>query len=446
MSANSYYRPLWKEGMFLAPQHMQQSENYRDAVESVLVKAVPPYPWGISKIDIDTHQFTNSHFSLNELQAITGSYEVVQYPGNIEIPSRSFERLFTEPNQKLGIYLGIPDYEKNSANLLGDRIDLADERVRYRALETSIFDENTGEMERAVEVRMIRGRLFFEGEDTAGYSLLPIARLRPAPNMEGAILDEKYVPPILALSACPPLQKSLQGVTAKLVALQSNLMRSMGSKSVVEWCGDPRGAELMFKIQAANQAFFVLNQISGTNSISPFDAYTELLRAVGLLWAFKGTENIAKVPFYDHSKLDNCFGTIVDVLRKLISIADVQSYVSRKFSAVQGRMEVDMESSWLKRKLYIRVSGAGEYGDVINKLTGLKLCAPSHFNQVLQRRIQALQVHWLRTPPPSLPAVPGCVYAEIAMGGPFWPGVEKELALAVGASNPLPFQFELYVE
>lgn len=446
MSANNFFRPLWKEGMFLAPQHLQQSENYRDAIESLLVKAVPPYPWGISNIEIDTHQFTNSHFSLNELQAITSSYEVVQYPGNIEIPSRSFDGLFTEPNQKLGVFLGIPDYKKNSPNLQSDRKDVEGERIRFRAVETSIFDENTGEMERAVEVRMLQGRLFFEGEDTQGYSLLPIARLRPAPNMEGGILDEKYVPPILQVSAWPALQKSLQGVSAKLVALQANLMRSMGSKRVVEWCSDPRGVELMFKIQAANQAFFVLNQVSGTNSISPFEAYTELLRAVGLLWAFKGTERIAKVPFYDHVKLDSCFGITVDILRKLISITDVQSYISRKFSAVQGRMEVDLESDWLRRKLYLRVSGAGEYGDVIKRLSGLKLCAPSHFSQVLQRRIQALQVHWTRTPPPSLPAVSGCVYAEIAMGGPFWPGVEKELALAVGASDPLPFQFELFVE
>lgn len=446
MSANSYYRPLWKEGMFLAPQHMQQLENYRDAIESLLVKATPPYPWGILAMDIDTHQFTNSHFSLNELQAITSSYEIIRYPGNIEIPSRSFEGLFSDPQHKLGVFLGIPDYEKNSANLLSTSTAMEGERIRYQAVEATVSDENSGEMERAVEVRMLRGRLFFEGEDTQGYSLLPIARLRPAPNMEGAILDEKYVPPLLELSAWPSLQKSLQGVIAKLTALQSNLMRSVGSKSVVEWCGDPRGVELMFKIQAANQAFFVLNQVAGTNSIPPYDAYTELLRAVGLLWVFKGREQIAKVPFYDHLKLDNCFGTVVDVLRKLISIADVQSYISRKFSAVQGRMEVDLESGWLQRKMYIRVSGAGEYGDVINSLVGLKVCAPSHFEQVLQRRIQALQVQWLRTSPPALPAVPGCVYAEITRSGPFWPGVEKELAIAVGASNPLQFQFELFVE
>lgn len=449
MSVSNFYRPLWKEGMFLAPQHLQQSENYRDAIESVLTHASPPYPWGISSIEIDTNQFSNFQFVVNGLRAITHSNEILCYPGNVEIPSRSFEGFFSDPQQKLMVYLGIPVFEQNSPNLQDDSRGKNDgERYRYRCKEMQAVDENSGESERSIELRITKGRLFFEGEDTQGYQLLPLASLGVESNMNGAMLDTLYIPPLLSVSGWDFLSKLIQGLAAKLTALQSNLMRSLGSKRIVEWCADPRGAELMFKVQAVNQAFFVVQQIGATPGVTPYEAYTELMRVVGMFWAFKAKEQISKLPFYEHLKIGACFTAADEVLRKLISIIDVQSYVFRKFKPAQGRMEVDLDSEWIPkdRKLYIRVSGAGDYGEVIKKLSGVKLCAPSHYTQVLQRRIQALQIQWLRRSPGSLPASEGTVYAEVIKEGPFWPGVEKELAFALGTYEELPYQFELYVE
>jgi type VI secretion system protein ImpJ len=445
----NHCRPLWKEGMFLAPQHMQQADNYRDEAESLLTHAQLPCPWGIESLNIDTNLLSSYQFVVQELKAISPSQDIILFPGNIEIPSRSFEGVLSDPQQSVKVYAGIPDYQMNGSNLL-ENADAVSEagRQRYKTVELELADENTGLSERMIQIRKIRGRLLLEGEDTQGFQLLPIARIKPAPNMQGAVLDDTYIPPLLMVSACEPLYESLKGAVTKLTTLQSNLQRAAGVKGIEEWCSGPRGIELILKILAVNQIMPTMQQISHASDVSPFFAYNELLRAIGTFWTFKGDAQIKTAPFYDHLRLGECFESSIEIFRKLCTILDARGYIRRQFVSNRGRMEVDLEREWLSggRKLYLCVSGAGGFSEVMKRMSAIKVCAPSHFVQVLQRRIQAVQLSWMRQPPSSLPAAEGAVYAEIIQSGRFWPGVVTEGALAVGSAEKFPYRLDLFVE
>ena len=447
--SRDHFRPLWKEGMFLAPQHMQQSDNYRDQVGTILTHAQLPFPWGTDRISVDENLLSSFQFTVQQLQAVSPSQEVVFFPGNIEIPSRSFEGVLSDPQQRVKVYLGIPDYQQEGPNLQ-EEVDMANNtgRQRYAAQDLELADENSGLSERTIQIRKIRGRIFFEGEDVHGFELLPIARIKPAPNMQGAVLDDTYIPPLLRISAWNPLEERLKEVATKLTTLQSNLLRSVGSKKVVEWVSGPRGVELIMKIQAVNQVMLAMQQISRSTDLPPFVAFHELLRTIGTFWTFKGDTKLPTVPFYDHLGLGECYNTALEIFRKLYAILDTQGYIQRQFNPNQGRMEVNLDTEWLsgQRKLYICITGAGEYSDVIKRMAAVKVCAPSHFVQVLQRRIQAVQLQWLRQPPSSLPASQGAVYAEVMQSGRFWPGVVTEKALAVGSAEKFPFRLDLFVE
>ena len=448
MSRN-HCRPLWKEGMFLAPQHMQQADNYRDAVGCLSTHAQLPCPWGIELLEIDKNMLPSFQFTVQTLKAITPSQESILFPGNIDIPSRSFEGMLSDPQQTMKVYVGIPDHQTNGANLL-EESDVVSEagRQRYKSVEMELPDENTGISERMIQIRKIRGRLLFEGEDMQGFQLLPIARIQPAPNMQGAIMDELYIPPLLMVSASEHLPKKIKGVIAKLSTLQSNLQRAVGSRGLVEWCGGPRGVELILKMQAVNQVLLTMQQLGHISDLSPFFAYYELLKAIGTFWTFKGDAELKTAPYYDHMRLGECFESSIETLRQLCTILDARGYIRREFVANQGRMEVDLDREWLsgERKLYLCVSGAGGYTEVMQRMAAIKVCAPSHFVQVLQRRIQAVQLSWLRHPPSSLPAGEGAVYAEILQSGRFWPGVVTEGALAVGSAEKFPYRLDLFVE
>lgn len=447
--SKDFNKPLWKEGMFLAPQHMQQLENYRDSVAGLLAHAQLPFPWGVETIKIDENFLPSFQFIVHQLKAVTPSCEAIFFPGNLEIPSRSFEGVMSDPQQRVHVYLGIPDYQQDGPNLSEETEgNIAVGRQRYRSVEMELADENSGLNRRMIQVRKIRGRLFFEGEDMQGYQIMPIARIKPAPNMQGAMLDETYIPPLLRVFGWTPLQESVSGIAARLAAVQSNLQRAMGAKGVSLWCTSPRGIEMLLKMQAVNQVLVNLQQVSSAVDLPPFFAYSELLRAIGTFWTFKGDQPLKAAPFYDHFKIGDIFNTSIDIFRKLCAILDAQGYIQRQFVFTNDRMEVDLEQEWLTgdRKLYLCVNGAGGYAEIIKTMSSLKVCAPSHFVQVLQRRIQAVQFQWMRQPPSSLPATEGSVYAEILQSGRFWPGIVTERAIAVGSSEKFPYRFDLFVE
>jgi type VI secretion system protein ImpJ len=446
MTSNNSASPLWKEGMFLTPQHLQQLERCQSSSARAYNHVAPPYPWGVKAIEIETAALSAFSFKLAKLEAITADGALIFWPGNIVIPSRGFEGFFSDLHQSARVYLGIPDFVHGGANL-EEGEGKSGAAARFTTAQVELTDENSGQFPRDIQLKLYKGKIFFEGEDMQGHQVLPLARIKPTPNLDGAVIDELYMPPVLNLGAWPSLAQLAQNLAAKVNAAQSNLMRAVGEREIVELCGTPRGLELLYKIRAVNLAAFEMAQMSQTDLLPPYEFYLGILRIIGALWVFKGGEAIAKPPAYDHNNLGDCFTGAAGALTKLLSLLSVQNYIQRAFVPRHEHLEVDLEPDWVKgeRKIYLRVSGAGDFEEAVKRLASVKLCAPTHLAQVLQRRMQGLEVKWTRRPPSVLPASLGGVFGEISQSGPFWPGVQEELMLAAGASEEIAYKFEIFV-
>jgi len=266
--------------------------------------------------------------------------------------------------------------------------------------------------------------------------------------MEGAQFDERYVPPVTSIGAWPPMLKLTQSLATKMNSSQANLARAAGEREIVELCSSPRGIELLMKYQTVGQSAIVMHQLSRNDGVSPYLVFCELLRAIGMLRAFAGSEVLPQVPEYEHRNLGECMQGLAAVLDKLLGLLAVHSNIHRPFVSNAGRMEVDLEPDWLTggRRLFIRVTGAGGYEETVKKMAAVKICAPTHFAQVVQRRLQGVQVAWMRRQPNTLPPAEGGVYGEIRQSGQFWTGVQNELALVAGGAEEMPYRFDLFVE
>jgi type VI secretion system protein ImpJ len=432
--------------MFLTPQHLQQLDRFRDALNVLLREAAAPYPWGIYRIQVDETALANNQFLLVELQVLMLDGTPLLTPGNLEVASRSCEGLLGDATDRKLVYLGVPDYLPSSPNLAdGSGGAVA---ARFFAAEQDVVDENTGLAERRIQLKRIRGRILFEGEDPQGFQVLPLGRLRPGANMEGVAIDERYVPPVLQLSSWPPLLKAAEGLAAKLASAQASLSRSLAERDLVELCPDARGLELLLKAQPINQGALMLRQLCRTGGVTPFQFYLELLRTIGSLLALKGALQLGKLPMYDHRHLGQCFRAAATVLDKLLGYLSVKNYVQRPFVAGDGLMEVELDQEWREgdRLVFVRVSGAGDYDSVVKKMGSVKFCSPAHFQQLLQRRMQGLQIKWQRRTPSGLPSGEGGIFGEITRSGQFWTGVTQELTLVAGGAEELPYRFDLFVE
>ena len=53
-------RIVWTEGMFLGPQHFQQSDRFRAGELRFLQETFEPYAWGVRLADFDLEDLGNS--------------------------------------------------------------------------------------------------------------------------------------------------------------------------------------------------------------------------------------------------------------------------------------------------------------------------------------------------------------------------------------------------
>jgi type VI secretion system protein ImpJ len=62
---------LWTEGLFLQPQHFQQSDRYVESLINGLARRIPTYAWGLSEFEIDEEILKVGQFSLKACSGLT---------------------------------------------------------------------------------------------------------------------------------------------------------------------------------------------------------------------------------------------------------------------------------------------------------------------------------------------------------------------------------------
>ena len=90
MSSQQRSPVAWTEGMFLRPQHLQQQELFLEDRLGARIRAVDPFQWGISEVEIDEEALSDNRVEILRLRAILPGGAVVAYPGNAVVESREF--------------------------------------------------------------------------------------------------------------------------------------------------------------------------------------------------------------------------------------------------------------------------------------------------------------------------------------------------------------------
>ena len=442
MAITDFCGPLWAEGLFLTPQHFQHFERNREITDWTRHSLLNTYPWGVSEIDIEHSALNAYQFVLQKFEGVMPGGLVLRMPGNLSCPSRSFDQALTDPAKRLVIYLGVAD-------LLPDQPNLSDgesgNTPRYTGDEIELPDENTGKFQQKIRVKRVVGRIFFEGEDTSGYQVMPLAQVKIAPTSDGAVLCDDFISPTLRIGSVLQLRNIAQSITTALGASVNNLASGFENRTFTELLGLPRGTEMALKLMALNRNYQVIRQETRAGLLHPFAFYLELLRLCGELWVFKGNETIAPPPPYDHSNLGHCFQEMVRVIERLLTCMPIIYYEQRSFVPSGDHLEVTLEPDWISnhRSFYIRINEISDFQEAVNTMVNAKLCAPADLPGIIQRRLKALPVTWLQTAPKVLPA--SGVYGKIETTDSHFDAVRGQLRLALGGMDDGPYSFELFV-
>lgn len=443
---------LWREGMFLFPQHLQAFSRELAAQIQAAGSIGVVGNWGLLELAVDDDALQEDAFSVERATIVLRDGALASFPLNGVIKKREFAEHFSGP--ELDVYLGVPTAQSGVPQIGSD-----DERLhRYRVLRDEVLDENDREGRREMEFRQYQGQLFFGEEDRSGFDSVPIARLaRAGKPKTRSVLSTTYIPPVLRCGASPVLSNGLTAVAERARAQSRDLasrMPDLARLSSVERGSDVQG---LFKLQAVNQCVGLLEQAAALDALHPFQVYQTLTGAIGALSVFGAGRVVPELPAYDHGDLDGCFRTVFDAVNSLLVAEEAAPYDQAPFKPDDvrpGLYSSDLPAEWVDRQgIFHLAVEIAEEPDTVREMVaaGVKLLAEQDIERVLQGVMPGIELRHERVPPLSFPKRDTLHYFAIETEGESrdqWLRIlqsrSAQVLSAMGSPDDVSFHF--YVE
>ena len=427
---------IWKEGMFLQPQHFQQAERYMLDIMNDRLKALMPYYYGIAEVQVDRDALANSLFTLTRCSGVLPDGISFEVPKKEPLPApRSFADHFATERQSLEVFLALPVAMSGKANVASGSDGASG--VRFRGKMVSLVDEVMGAQKKEIEVGACNFTILFGDESLDNHASLQIARL--VRNASGTVvLDDTYVPPCLVVAASPRVLDHLRGLLELLLARIASL--SQGRRQVQGGFAEfSSSEETAFRLlQTLNTYTPLINHHHVMPQIHPFDLFCLLTRFSGALCTFSSDVSIRNLPRYDHHNLAAVFERFISVVRSVLG-ADISA------GSVNLPVEQVRPSTYYAKSPDPRLfagarfffgmcaSGVAERELIVSVVRRIKICSQAKLDLLISSAMPGVQLIHASKPPEKLSTKPDYVYFSFDQNSDLW----KEIA----ATGVIAFYF-----
>lgn len=342
-------KPVWYEGMTMAPHHLQQADEYHEVALNSRVGAHVPYPRGVLWFKLSESDRVNHRFKIERLEVVTDDGMLISIPEHDPAPEGvAVGQLFTASDAVVDVYLAVPEVGEDQNFLLDGGSSPHEHKpmLRYRSVPGHVADQTTGKNRLWIDFAHKNIRLLFGDEPRTGYSTILIARIRK--TAEGFELVGEHVPPLLNVQASPWLEAELAKLTAKLQDkirhLSDESPQAGGAPLLLSLNHDITNSWLLYTV---NTAYPVLDSLRRLPLLHPLQLYTELLRLDGALATFSDRARQEASIAYDHDALFQTFNPLFRRIHRLLDHVRPTDYVRVPLtSAVEGRYAGPLAAPW----------------------------------------------------------------------------------------------------
>ncbi len=424
--------PLWREGMMLGPQHLQQADRACADQLAMAMRAVAPLAHGVVRLQHDPAALAAGVFRLLALEAVLPDSTAVRCDDPDELPAAvALSERWPTGETACPVYLAL-----SMPAISG--VDVSDEgvhegrRTRWRR-RTAELPDATGGRPRLVELRLANLRLVLGGENLDDASVLPIARL-VHPAADRFEFDATSAPPCVRIDAAPALLGHLRRIEELIAARVTELIahRRSRARGLVEFAVADIGAVLTLQTLGAHLA--VLRQRQAAGWIHPASMHEQLVALCGELAALDGGSDAGDLPSYDHH----------------------QPHVG--FSALEGRLRALLRSVVHTRYVPIPVTRAGERllaGSIPEQVTAgaqvflaivsdipaervirdvplrARIASQGRIDALVAASMAGIRATYVPVPPQEIPVQPGGSYFRLEPLGSEWDLAMRTRSLAV---------------
>jgi type VI secretion system protein ImpJ len=329
----------WHEGLFLQPHHLQRMQRSVHDQIGAERRLASPFPYGLIEARLSRGDLENQRIRFERLRAVMPSGQILDYPGNAELPSLDIKQALAKSLGGFQVSLGVPLWQSERANTFATTGE-PDTRVKmlYRVHEQEFADENSGENRKPLQVRRLNARLMMDHEDPADMELLPLMRILRATGEEIGLprQDPEYVPPCFVLSGSPVLRELVRELVGEVEASRKELVVQVarGGFSLDTMRGIQ--FEQIMRLTALNRFSASLPSLVLAPNVTPFVMYLQLRELLGELAALHPDRDEFEVAPYDHDNPLPVFRMLATRIRSHLRGAVAASYLKRAFTEAGG--------------------------------------------------------------------------------------------------------------
>ncbi|MHA2765421.1 type VI secretion system baseplate subunit TssK [Vibrio harveyi] len=427
-----YSHTAWCEGMFLRPQHFQQSERAFEHEFKGLNRFQQPYNWGVYQVRINPNSLKEGVVEIEKLEAILPDMTLIELQNvNEVLPPLLVEK---------GIQNTLVKVVVASSSLKEKTIADVSEGVvsRYVLNDLDVIDVQTGQDEERIQVASLNVALKVSNDNLSGFVELPILKIKEV-TAEGAILlDEEYTPPHLNMLKDQAMLACLKNVTG-----MTKIRADVVSQRLVQGKAASASAVDFIMLQMLNRYETILRHLGQLEQVHPLEFVTLLRGYVGELSTFSSKNKRAPLLIdYEHSNLTSTISELNQVLSQYLSVVLDQTANKLPLEVRQLGIRVTPlpDKRLLESSQFVLAVKADTSTDEIRRLVPaqLKLGPAEQIRDLINNQINGINVAPLNVVPRQIPYQTGYVYFEVIKKGPFWVRLQESGGIALQLSGQFP--------
>jgi type VI secretion system protein ImpJ len=427
----SVLAPLWREGMLLGPQHLQQADRACEARLAAALRALSPLGYGVVRLQHDPAALAAGSYRLTTLEAVLPDGTPLRADGPDDLPpALPLAGRWPDGHAVATVHLALPLPSVGG-------IDVAEQgvhegrRTRW-SRRTAELPDASGGRPRLIELQSPSLRLVLDGEDLEGCAVLPVAQLaRPAADRFE--LDATVAPPSLRIDASPALLGHLRRIEELIAARASELAahRRSRTRGLVEFAVADVGAVLTLQALGAHLA--VLRQRIAAGWMHPAVVHESLVALGGELLALDGGDP-GELPLYDHQRPHLAFAAMEARLRGLLQSVVHTRYVPIPVQRASERLLAGAmpEQATAGAQIFLAIVSDVPAERVIRDVPlRARVASQGRIDALIAASMPGIRLVYVPVPPAEIPVQPGGAYFRLEAGGAEWEQASRTRSLAV---------------
>ena len=426
-------RVVWREGMYLRPQHFQQQDRYLHALVERRTSVLHPYAWGITHLKIDQAALGDGNIAVEQCRGVFDDGT----PFHVTESNLSSLQLESEA-EGAKICLGLLRTKFGAKEVSKDA--LSKEFTRYRVGEWKTRDINGDAVDDAdVEICKLRVRLMLESDRLSDETTLSIARVEKVEKDGTLILDENFIPPCLDCQSVSKIRKIIEQTLTQLNNLGEHL-----SKRVEEGArGGVSEVSKYLVLQITNRFSPLFAHWSHLKGLHPLDLYEALAQLAGELVTFNPAQRRPpNFPLYRHNALnealDGVYAVVEEELKRRPEEMAVEiALVSDRYNFRVGKIR---EDKMFVNSMFVLAAQADMATEVLRRdlPPQTTIGAPQEVTQLVKSHLPGVGLFPMPVKPPQIPMRTETNYFELEQSGTHWQQLVKAGGIAIHIPDTFP--------